>query len=443
MNYFIKQQTRLISLVLFLLVSSNSFAFTINDAIEDAIIHNPEFRKEVKSFRSAQAEVSAAKAGYYPSIDLNAGIGYEEINRPSLNNEGDGLTRQEGSIKLTQNLFEGFATQDEVYRKKYELDSISFSAHAAANEVALNMAIAYVNLMREKEIKELAEDNLSTHLSILQQINKRYKAGISNQVEVDQASARLALANSSLGSAENSYYDAFAKFQRVLGRKPDNALLKPSFTFNLPATLKQATQSALINHPTLKSANADVAGARAQHDASKANYYPTLSFEVEKTFDNDLSGAQGRDEYLQAMLRLRYNLYNGGRDADNVDRTVAEYHKASEIRNNSRRQVIENLRFAWNAREYIGKQIEFQNQHIKLTHQTLVGYRKQFNLGRRSLLDLLNTENEHITATKTIINSYADLLNAKYRILSATGDFIDELGINYSFIAAEGDYQDE
>lgn len=443
MNYFIKQQTRLISLVLFLLVSSNSFAFTINDAIEDAIIHNPEFRKEVKSFRSAQAEVSAAKAGYYPSIDLNAGIGYEEINRPSLNNEGDGLTRQEGSIKLTQNLFEGFATQDEVYRKKYELDSISFSAHAAANEVALNMAIAYVNLMREKEIKELAEDNLSTHLSILQQINKRYKAGISNQVEVDQASARLALANSSLGSAENSYYDAFAKFQRVLGRKPDNALLKPSFTFNLPATLKQATQSALINHPTLKSANADVAGARAQHDASKANYYPTLSFEVEKTFDNDLSGAKGRDEYLQAMLRLRYNLYNGGRDADNVDRTVAEYHKASEIRNNSRRQVIENLRFAWNAREYIGKQIEFQNQHIKLTHQTLVGYRKQFNLGRRSLLDLLNTENEHITATKTIINSYADLLNAKYRILSATGDFIDELGINYSFIAAEGDYQDE
>ncbi len=443
MNYFIKQQTRLISLVLFLLVSSNSFAFTINDAIEDAIIHNPEFRKEVKSFRSAQAEVSAAKAGYYPSIDLNAGIGYEEINRPSLNNEGDGLTRQEGSIKLTQNLFEGFATQDEVYRKKYELDSISFSAHAAANEVALNMAIAYVNLMREKEIKELAEDNLSTHLSILQQINKRYKAGISNQVEVDQASARLALANSSLGSAENSYYDAFAKFQRVLGRKPDNALLKPSFTFNLPATLKQATQSALINHPTLKSANADVAGARAQHDASKANYYPTLSFEVEKTFDNDLSGAKGRDEYLQAMLRLRYNLYNGGRDADNVDRTVAEYHKASEIRNNSRRQVIENLRFAWNAREYIGKQIEFQNQHIKLTHQTLVGYRKQFNLGRRSLLDLLNTENEHITATKTIINSYADLLNAKYRILSATGNFIDELGINYSFIAAEGDYQDE
>ena len=443
MNYFIKQQTRLISLVLFLLVSSNSFAFTINDAIEDAIIHNPEFRKEVKSFRSAQAEVSAAKAGYYPSIDLNAGIGYEEINRPSLNNEGDGLTRQEGSIKLTQNLFEGFATQDEVYRKKYELDSISFSAHAAANEVALNMAIAYVNLMREKEIKELAEDNLSTHLSILQQINKRYKAGISNQVEVDQASARLALANSSLGSAENSYYDAFAKFQRVLGRKPDNALLKPSFTFNLPATLKQATQSALINHPTLKSANADVAGARAQHDASKANYYPTLSFEVEKTFDNDLSGAKGRDEYLQAMLRLRYNLYNGGRDADNVDRTVAEYHKASEIRNNSRRQVIENLRFAWNAREYIGKQIEFQNQHIKLTHQTLVGYRKQFNLGRRSLLDLLNTENEHITATKTIINSYADLLNAKYRILSATGNFIDELGINYSFIATEGDYQDE
>jgi adhesin transport system outer membrane protein len=430
-------------LITLLSTSHQSLAITINEAIEDAIIHNPEFRQEVKTFRTRQAEVETAEGRYYPTIDLNAGIGYEEVNRPGINNEGDGLTRRETSIKLTQNLFEGFGTENEVYRQKYRLDSASFTAHAAANTVALKMATAYVNLIREKEILLLAEDNLDTHNSILQQIHKRYKAGISNQVEVDQAKARLALAQSSLGSTQNSYFDAFAKFQRVLGRKPDNALVKPKFTFNLPKTLEQATRTALINHPTLRSANADVADARAQYDSSNQNYYPTIDLEIEKTFDDNLSGVEGRNEYLQAMIRLKYNLYNGGRDSDNKERTVAEYHRSSEIRNNSRRQVIENLRFAWNARDFISEQIEFQNQHIKLTYETLTGYRKQFSLGRRSLLDLLNTESEHISATRTLINSKADLLIAKYRILSSTGNLIDELGIRYTFIAAEGDYQDE
>jgi adhesin transport system outer membrane protein len=433
----------LLSLTALTLVHTPSFAFTINEAIEDAIIHNPEFRREVKTFRARQAEVNSAEGRYLPVIDLTAGIGYEEVDNQSRDNTGDGLTRRETALKLTQNLFEGFGTENEVYRQKYRLDSASFKAHSAANDVALSMATAYINLLREEEIKELAEDNLDTHVNILEQINKRYNAGIGNQVEVDQAKARLALAQSSLWSSKNSYFDAFAKFQRVLGRKPDNALVKPKFVFNMPATLESATQTALINHPTLRSANADVANARAQHDASGRHYYPTVDLEIEKTFDNNLAGVEGKNEFLQAMIRLRYNLYNGGRDSDELDRTVAEYHRAFEIRNNSRREVIENLRFAWNARDFIASQIDHQNQHIRLTYETLAGYRKQFNLGRRSLLDLLNTENEHVTATRTLINSKADLINAKYRILAATGHLIDELEIKYSFIAAEGDYQDE
>jgi len=433
----------LLSLVALPLISNTSFAFTINDAIEDAIIHNPEFRQEVKTFRARESEVSSAEGRYLPVISLNAGIGYEEVDRVGLNNEGDGLTRREASIKLTQNLFEGFGTQNEVYRQKYRLDSASFRAHSAANDVALDMATAYVNLLREKDIMQLAKDNLDTHNTLLEQIDKRYTAGIGNQVEVDQANARLALAQSSLGSAENNYYDAFAKFQRVLGRKPTNTLIKPQFSFPIPETLEEATKEALINHPTLKSANADVADARAQHDASGRNYYPTVDLEIEKTFDENINGVEGKNEILQAMIRLRYNLYNGGRDSDDLNRTISEYHRASEIRNNSRRQVIENLRFAWNARDFITKQMEFQDKHIKLTYETLAGYRKQFNLGRRSLLDLLNTENEHVTATRTLINSKADLLNAQYRILAATGHLIDELNIQYTFIAAEDEYQSE
>jgi adhesin transport system outer membrane protein len=430
-------------LITLLFISTNSLSFTIHEAIEDAIIHNPEFRQEVKIFRANQSEVSRAKGGYFPVIDINAGIGYEEVNRPGLNNLDEGLTRRETSIKITQNIFEGFGTLNEVRRQESKRDSSSFKAHATANEVALKMATAYINLLREKDIMLLAEDNLDTHMSILQQINKRYRAGIGNQVEVDQAKARLALARSSLDSAENGYYDAFAKFQRILGRKPSNSLVRPKFTFKLPATLETATKEALISHPILLSANADIASAKAQRAIANKNYYPNINLDLEKTFDRNLSGVEGKNEFSQAMIRLKYNLYNGGKDNNNSKRTISEHHRSIEIRNNSRRQVIENLRFAWNAIRYINEQIRYQNQHIKLSYKTLTGYRKQFNLGRRSLLDLLNTKNENTTAIRTMINSKADLITAKYRVLSATGSLIDKLGIKYSFIAAEGNYDDE
>ncbi len=419
---------------------STASAISLESTIKDAIIHNPKFRQEVKAFRSVEAEVNGAKGGYRPVIDLKGGLGYEKVSRGTQGNEfNNELTRREASIKLTQNLFEGFGTQNEVARQQSRLDSASFKALSAANDIALSMATAYINLLREKDILKLSEDNLTTHTKILDQIVKRYNAGIGNQVEVDQAKARLALAQSNQGGAENNYYDAFATFQRVLGRQPDNALVKPKFTFKLPDTLEDATALAMKNHPTLRSANADVAAARAQFDSSKKGYYPSVNLEIEKTYDNNLAGIAGKNEYLQAMIRVKYNLYNGGKDSAARDRTAAEYHRASEIRNNTRRQVIENLRFAWNAQSYIGKQLEYINQHIKLTHKTLVGYRKQFNLGRRSLLDLLNTENEYVTASRSLINSDADELTAKYRILAGEGLLLETLKINYNFLAVKDD----
>lgn len=429
---------------LLLLTPTLSQAMNLKEAIEDAIIHNPEFRQEVKAYRAIQAEMKGAKSGYYPSIDLNAGIGYEEVSRSGLDNTGgNGLTRRETSVKLTQNLFEGFGTENEVKRQQYRMDSQAYTAISKANDIALSMAQAYIDLLKQQELLKLAQDNLDTHLKILDQITKRSDAGIGNQVEVDQARARLALAYSNYGSAENNYYDAQAKFRRVLGRQPDNDLIKPKFYSKLPEGLQEATNIALLDHPLMKSASADIAEARMQYESSVSAYYPSVDLEVEKTFDDNLSGISGKNEYLQAMIRLKYNLYSGGRDSNEREKTASNYQQATEIRNNTRRQVIENLKYAWNANKYIGEQLIYVNQHIKLTHETLLGYRKQFSLGRRSLLDLLNTENEYVSALRTLITNESDQLTAKYRILAGIGTLLEELNIQYSFIEAEKDYLNE
>ncbi len=350
--------------------------------------------------------------------------------------------RREAQILLTQ------TSSKALHPRRSRPSEIPFGCsglqnHCQGNDIALEMAQAYVNLLKEQELLDLAQSNLDTHLKIFDQIKKRAEAGIGNQVEVDQAQARLALAQSNYGAAENNFYDARAKFRRILGRQPDNDLIKPSFRAKMPKNIDEATNTALLDHPTMKSANADIAEARMQYEASGKNYYPKIDLEVGQRLDHNIDGIEGENNNLQAMVVMSYNLYNGGRDAATRKQTSSQYHQATEIRNNTRRQIIENLRYAWNANEYIGNQLEYVNQHIKLTHETLLGYRKQFSLGRRSLLDLLNTENEYISAMRTLITNEADQLNAKYRILAGTGHLLDELGIKYSFIEAEEEHTDE
>lgn len=420
---------------------TNSHAMDLSSTVEDAIMHNPEFREQIKLHQGIESDLQGANGSWYPTIDLSTGMGIEQIDRADANKTN--LTRTEASARLTQNLFEGYGTVNEISRQQSRLDSAGFNVTAKANEVALDMVTAYLTLLKEQELKQLALESQSTHERILDQISQRTQAGIGNQVEVDQAKARLALSNSNLMAAHNNYNDALARFQRVLGRMPDHSLLKPNLEIIFPDTIDEAINVALVAHPTLRSANADIAQARAQHAASSGSFYPRVDFELEQTFDNNTNGIEGHNNNLQAMFRLRYNLYNGGKDTANRDRTGTSVQQAAEIRNNSRRQVIENLSYAWAAKTYISEQLGFIHQHIKLTHETLIGYRKQFSLGRRSLLDLLNTEDEYISALISLVESEADYTIAEYRILNAMGKLNDALGVEVKYAIVENDYSNE
>ncbi len=422
-------------------MTNASHAMDLSTTVEDAILHNPEFREQLKIHQAVRADLKGAEGSWYPVIDLNAGIGREIIDRK--NTPETDLTRTEASLRLTENIFEGYATVNEISRQEARLDAAGYSAQASANQIAIDMTTAYIELVKQQDSMRLARESKATHERILDQIQQRTAAGIGNQVEVDQAKARLALSNSNLIATRNNYIDAKARFQRVLGRMPETQLIKPTMQFQFPDSLDKAINVALSDHPTLRSANADIAEARAQHASAASPYYPRIDLELQKTMDNNINGFEGKNHNLQAMLRMRYNLYNGGKDSARRDVTASEVQQATEIRNNSRRQTIENLTYAWAAKEYLEEQMIYIDQHIKLTYDTLEGYRQQFSLGRRSLLDLLNTENEYISALLTRINTESELNTAQYRTLNAMGKLIEALNIDIDYASVEHDYSHE
>lgn len=426
--------------MLFLGASQPVLSMELVPTIEDAIIHNPLYREQIKIYQGAEADLQGAEGDWYPTVDIEAAIGNEKIERENSTTD---LTRKETSISATQNLFKGFRTENEIDRHQARLDAAIYSAEAAANKVALNMSEAFFSLLREQELLKLEEESVKTHERILDQIVQRSDAGIGNQVEVDQAKARLALAQSNLMSARNNYHDTRAQFQRVLGRMPDNNLIRPELEFEFPENVDEAAKMALLNNPTLRSANADIAEAQAQHRSAKSPFYPTLDLEFKKTFDENINGVEGKNQNTQAMLRMRYNIYNGGKDSSRLDSTSIAVQQAAEIRNNSRRQAIENLRYAWNAKKYLKSQLTYVKEHIKLTYETLEGYRKQFSLGRRSLLDLLNTEDEYNSALRTLVESETEYQISQMRILEGMGTLIDTLDVKVKFAEVDIDYSNQ
>ncbi len=431
-------------LTLCLTCSFSATAETLQQVVQEVVLTYPEVRKEVALWRSYQFDIREGKAAFLPRIDLTAGIGYEEVRNGTANTLGDGLTRRELSIQLTQNLFNGWQDQENLNRLKARLDAQALRVRAALNQTLLNATQAYLEVLRTQDLVNIAELNVKTHKNILQQIKLRFDSGLSDEVELDQAKARLALAESNLIAQASKLADARARYHRMVGHEAPDTLSMPNFSSGtLPPDLETALSIALLEHPLLRSAYADVAEAKAQQRASRGAFLPQVDAELRRSWNENINGIAGPNEDLQAMLRLRYNLYRGGGDQARSQSTTSLYQQAMEIRNNTRRQVMENLRFAWNAMVMAQNQMTHLDKHIKLTRRTLLGYRKQFALGRRSLLDILNTENEYNAALTEMSNARFDLLAAHYRLLEALGRIDTALGIQFNLAKNDKDYHHE
>ncbi len=170
--------------------------------------------------------------------------------------------------------------------------------------------------------------------------------------------------------------------------------------------------------------------ARFQYQQRKGNYYPTISVEASQIWRDDAGGIEGSSDEFAAMLRLRYNLFNGGSDQDQAESAAYQLNKAKDFRDRTFRSVEEGLRLSWSALDLTVQQKEFLADHVDSASETVIAYQKQYRLGKRTLLDVLNTENELFEARKGYIDSKYDEQFAKYRIFNATGVLLDALRVD-------------
>jgi len=255
-------------------------AETLKEAVSNILQDNPEVKSAAYNRLARDEQVRQARAGYLPTLDAEAAYGVQDIQEP----EDDTLYPKTYKISLRQNIFRGLATMGEVERQKSRVESQAYVLRAAADHTALRTAEVYIKVLQAQAFLQLAEENLQTHLRIADQIKLRSDAGVSSTADSDQVSGRVALAQANVVVAQTNLADAKSNYLAVVGHLPEN-LEEPAVPDQLPPTLADAEAIAVENHPTLKSANADLIARNKQNKVAEAAYYPVVDLEVDQSWE--------------------------------------------------------------------------------------------------------------------------------------------------------------
>lgn len=408
-----------------LFAAPNIQAETLQQAVQYMVQTNPDIKTVVHNRLARDQELNQARSGYWPKIDANAGVGFTDYSKPINSNHGT----EEYTLSFRQNLYNGLATINEERRQKARINSAAYRLRSVADNVTLRASEVYCDVLRYTELYELAKENLKIHERLTDQITLRSESGVSNMADIDQVSARLALAHSNVFVASTNLEDAKSNYFSVIGKMPED-LVKPEIAENLiPATLDEALQLAKENHPTLKSSIADLEARKMQHEVAKSPYLPIVDIEVDKRWRNNTDYDPLWEESLVAMVRVRYTLFNGWKDKARRFETHQLAKEAQEISNHTNRQVIEGLRLSWMAYKAVTDRKKYLQQRVEAISKTSQAFSKQWNIGQRTLFDVLDTEAEAIDAKQNLIDVEYDGLYAQFRILNSMGSLVNTFGV--------------
>ena len=400
-------------------------------AVQKAIVTNPEVQARWHNFTGADAERNAASAGYRPQVDLTLGAGREHQKYPGPTFYMTDYNRGNGALTLTQMLFDGKFTSSEVKRLSYAKLTRYYELMEATENIGLEALRAYADVARYTELVEEAKANYVEHKQTAQHLEQRSSAGVSRRVDLEQANGRLSLAESNLLTEVSNLHDVTARYIRIMGEAPPikmPALPEGLSLRNIPGSAKDAMTSGLSSSPTINAAYENVRSAKAQIESRQAAYMPRVDFRLRDSWGRNVNGWAGNSNTQVAEVVLNYNLYRGGYDQAREKQAIEYQYQARDLQEKACRDVRQTLAIAYNDVYKLKEQLVYLDQHRLSTEKAREAYRQQFDIGQRTLLDLLDTQNEYFQASRAYIDARYNKVIAEARTLASMGKLNATMG---------------
>lgn len=414
-------------------------AATLAEVVGVAVGTHPTVKAAAASKRAADQDVDDARSGFFPSVELRAEAGPERVNssttrgRASRANAGGSKAavqalHKSGELTVTQNLFEGFDTR---YRTDAARERVAVSRHQlfdAQEVIGLRAVEAFLNVIRDRMVLRLGEENFETHRAIYRDVETRALAGAAEGAELHQAESRLRLAEARVVQFQGDLRRSEIDYREVVGGMPGD-LEMPGAVATLPASADDAVRVAIVGNPVLQAAAAAAQAQRAEVKVSRSPFWPSVDLEVTQTREEDVGGVRGPAMSTEALVVMRYNLFAGGRDYARNRRAIELAGEANQSEAETRRLVEEQARIDFNAYEVSHDRVPILEQRVNASTAAVATYRDQFDIGRRTLLDVLDVENELFQAKVNLVDARIDDLFAQHRLMASLGRLLASLGV--------------
>ena len=402
----------------------------LSAAAQKAIDNNPDVTARLNALRAATNEVDVARGGYYPRVDVDGRAG--RVSEGYAGNSASKDFSSTGiSISAKQMLWDGLSTRREVERMGHARLTRYFEFLQATQDASLEAARAYIDVLRYRKLVDLAEDNYVQHKYVQGQLQSKVKAGVGRGVDFEQANARLALADSNLTTEVANLHDVSTRYLRVVGDAPAKDMPTPTgLEVGLGPTQTDMTNKAVTVSPLVEAAIENLRAARLQAERQNSAYQPTLEARVRSGVGHNYDTNQDLRRETVAELVLNWNLFNGGSDRARSRQYADLINQAADDRDKACRDVRQTAAIAYNDIQKLKDQLKALDRNVLAIEKTRNAYRQQFDIGQRSLLDLLNAENELYTAKRSYANAESDLLLAYARTQAAQSSLTSVLGLS-------------
>ena len=401
----------------------------LKEAITQGVMISPRVNADWYNFAAKGYAEQSARGSYYPSVDLASRIGREDRDTPLIDLGDFGYDATQFSI--TQMLFDGFATRDEVARLGYDKLSQYYNFKRASEEVALEVAVTYLDTVKYQRLVDFARANLQVHRSIHAQIAERAGGGVSQGVDLDQAVARVGLAETNLVIEVANLNDVLNRFQRLVGAYPGANLAVPTVPEGeIPELRGAALEIAYQRSPVINSAIENLRAAQEALNLTNAPMMPRFDLRYRNEVAHDTDSIDGRFSTEAVELVMTYNLFRGGADSARKREYYNLYNAAIEERKQACLNVRQEISNNFNELAALREQVVLTEVSRKAQNATRKAYRDQFDRGRRSLLDLLDSQNEYFDSERSNINAIVDEVASQARTLANMGLLLASLEVD-------------
>jgi len=404
-------------------------AETLNEALASAYKVNPRLDAARASLRATDEEVPRAISGYRPTVTGNADTSLQHTaTQPSSIANGSSNPRGY-SVQLVQPLFRGFRVVNTVAEAEATVRAGRETLRSVEQSVLLEAVTAYMDVVRDQAIVRLRESNVTVLTRDLRATQDRFNVGEVTRTDVAQAQARRAIAVSALDLAKSNLQTSRATYERVIGHPPSN-LVEPRPSRLVPKTLADSSEISARENPAMVAALYREQGARHVIDRIRGEGLPSAQLEVgyQRRFDENVR--IDSQETTTVTGRLTVPFYSGGEVEARI-RQAKQTHvgRLQEIQQ-ARTEVLAQVVTAWSQLNAARAQLESDQASVEANRIALAGVREEQRVGQRTLLDVLNAEQELLNSEVNLVTTKRNLVVASYNVLSTIGRLnSQELGV--------------